>query len=777
MQLIRHRLFVVLSVACLLVAAVAAPGGAIPDADAGPDAAGAPDSGDSPAAGATTDAAAGSTSGEAAATPGEAGAGRATTEPEFLEAAAEPVFHIEGSGWGHGVGMSQYGALGMANAGFTAEQITGYYYRGTAVQSAAMPSDISVFLGEFNGAVGVFLQNPGAPLTYRTDNGLTTTQPAGSRSVVVNVGGLMRTWGPQSDAWVGATRVSIALDGTNPFLIEQVGNRFRYGRIDLIAQPNGAIRVIAAGLTMQQYMYGIAEVPSSWPNATLDAQALAARTYAFEKINRLGLVRPGCSCSLLGSQGDQVYVGYDKEGGFQGDRWRAAVDRTNGQFIAYGGGPIQAFYSSSNGGHTEPSEYAFASALPYLQAFPDPYDAASPDRRWVRDYTQSQLSRWLGASGDTAVGTVTRLEILGPLTPSGRVGRVQGPSAGGIRITGTAGTKQVSGGRFQTAVNAGVFGDGFGYDRSIKSTRFTIGGFAGADPSFRGGLYVTTGKFDNSGQDFSVVSNGPGAPPILRIYDTNGGLRHIFYSYETNFLGGFNSATCDIDGDGMDEIVTIRGPGHEPIVLIYEWDGVRRGGFVAGPLDWFGGSFIGCGDVDNDGVGEIVTGTDVGGAPIVRVFEANGTLISTFLAAEPTNTSGVRVATVDPDGPGGQPALLALAGGPGGDPWVKVTNLQGGVISQWLAFGPEFRGGVFIDGFDVISGPAEETITSPGPPGYAGGAIAVVRSLEGNYYTHVLPQGASGSGGGRAAGGRFPDKGLVVVNGPGTFPLVSILDI
>ncbi len=769
-QAIRHRRFLVVSIAALAVALATAPVGALPDKVGDPDVA-AIESNDAlagPAAGSTT-------SGDAEVGVATGKAIEAESEPEYLEAAADPAFHIEGSGWGHGVGMSQYGALGMANAGFTAEQITAYYYRGTTVQNAAMPDGIRVYLGEFDGPTGVFLQNPGAPLTYRTDNGLTTTQPAGSRSVVVNTNGLLRTWGPQNVAWPGATRVSIDLDGTNPFLIEAVGNRFRYGRLELIAQPNGSIRVIAAGLTMQQYMYGIAEVPASWPNATLDAQALAARTYAFEKIGRLGLNRPSCTCSLLGSQGDQVYVGYDKEGGFQGDRWRAAVDRTNGRVITYGGGPIQAFYSSSNGGHTEASEYAFVTALPYLQAFPDPYDSASPDRRWVRDYTQSQLTRWLGAFADTAVGTVTRLEVLGPLTPGGRVGRVQGTDVGGIRITGTSGTKQVSGGRFWTVVNEGVFGEGFGYDRSIKSTHFTVGGFSGAEPSFRGGLSVSTGKFTATNEDYVVVANGPGAPPILRIYDKNAGLRQIFYAYEPSFGGGFNAATCDIDGDGVDEIVTIRGPGAEASVVIHGWDGVRRGSFVAYEVEWRGGGFIGCGDVDGDGVGEIVTGADVGGGPVVRVFEANGTVISTFLIAERTNASGVRVATVDVDGPGGQPALLALAGGPG-DPWVKVTNLQGGVIHQWQAFGPDFSGGVFVDGFDLFGGPGEEIIATPGPPGYAGGAVAFVRWPDGSYLTHVLPM-TSGAGGGRAAGGRFPDKGVVVVGGPGTAPVVSIIDL
>jgi peptidoglycan hydrolase-like amidase len=700
--------------------------------------------------------------------------GRTVFDAELAEAGGEATFHIEGSGWGHGVGMSQYGAYAMANAGFGAEAITAYYYRGTQVQAAAMPDGIRVYLGEFSGATGVFIQNPGAPYTYRTDNGLTTDVPANTRTVVALEGPLLRVWGPPHVAWPGATRVSIPLDGTNPVLVEQVGNRFRHGRIELIALPNGNILVIAAGLTMQQYLYGIAEVPSSWPAATLDAQALAARTYAFEKIQRLGIDRASCSCSLLGSQGDQVYVGFDKEGGFAGDRWRAAVDRTNGRIITYNGAPIQAFYSSSNGGHTEASEYAFVQALPYLQAFPDPYDAASPDRRWVRDYTQAQLTRWLGAAGDTAVGTVTRLEILGPLTPSGRVGRVLGPGSGGVRITGTAGVKQVSGGRFWTVVNNGVFGDGFGYDRSIKSTRFTIGGFPAADLSFRGGLSVSAGRFDRSGQDYVVVANGPGSPPIIRIYDAEAGLRQIFYAYEPAFQGGFNTATCDVDGDGLDEIVTIPGPGGGPLVLVYEWDSTLRSGFAAYEREWAGGNFVGCGDVDSDGIDEIVTGPDWGGGPLLRVFEADGTHVNSFAAAARDYILGIRPATVDPDGPGGRPAQIVVGGGAGGDPWVRLFDVWGNQQREWLAYEREFRGGVFVDGFDVAGDGAQEVITGPG---WGGGPLVIVRDTAGNYLTHAAPLGGGQSMGARAAGGRFPDKGLAVVNGPGSLPLLSIADI
>jgi stage II sporulation protein D len=142
----------------------------------------------------------------------------------------------------------------------------------------------------------------------------------------------------------------------------------------------------------------------------------------------------------------------------------------------YDGAPIQAFYSSSNGGHTEASEDGFVTALPYLRAVPDPDDAVGPDYRWVRDYSQDELTRWLSAAPETNVGVVLAVEVVGPRTQSGRVSRVGPGDQGGVRITGSAGVARVSGGRFQSVVNRGVFADGHDYRRAIKSTLFTVNG-------------------------------------------------------------------------------------------------------------------------------------------------------------------------------------------------------------------------------------------------------------------------------------------------------------
>ena len=168
----------------------------------------------------------------------------------------------------------------------------------------------------------------------------------------------------------------------------------------------------------------------------------------------------------------------DKEVGAFGGSWVAAVDSTDGLVATYGDAIVQAYYSSSNGGFTEASQDGFVAALPYLVAQPDPYDSVGPDYHWTRDYSQAELSRWLGVAADTNVGTVLQVQVLEPRTASGRVNRVQPDGRGGVLVTGTGGTRQVSGARFETVVNNGVLGDGWGYDRTLKSTLFSFDGFA-----------------------------------------------------------------------------------------------------------------------------------------------------------------------------------------------------------------------------------------------------------------------------------------------------------
>ena len=147
----------------------------------------------------------------------------------------------------------------------------------------------------------------------------------------------------------------------------------------------------------QHYLYGLGEVPSSWPVSALKTQAIAARTYAFRPPAQHRAV---CDCALYASSYDQVYAGWDKEGGVDGDRWVAAVNQTDGQVVLNGGTTIQAFYMSSSGGYTENNENVWGGTpIDYLRGVCDPgdYTSANPNATWIgpsRRVRSPRISGW-----------------------------------------------------------------------------------------------------------------------------------------------------------------------------------------------------------------------------------------------------------------------------------------------------------------------------------------------------------------------------------------------
>jgi stage II sporulation protein D len=137
----------------------------------------------------------------------------------------------------------------------------------------------------------------------------------------------------------------------------------------------------------------------------MKAQAIAARTYAFTKASA-GQHRPVCDCALYASSYDQVYAGWDKEGGPDGDRWVSAVDGTRNEIVAYKGQSIQAFYMSSSGGFTEDNENVWGgSAIPYLRGVCDPgdYTTANPNATWIETMSKADVTHDLGLG----IGSVT----------------------------------------------------------------------------------------------------------------------------------------------------------------------------------------------------------------------------------------------------------------------------------------------------------------------------------------------------------------------------------
>jgi stage II sporulation protein D len=175
----------------------------------------------------------------------------------------------------------------------------------------------------------------------------------------------------------------------------------------------GGIEVVNE-LGFDAYLYGLAEVPQSWPEAVLDAQVIAARTYAWRSVQR-GAFRDSDICATVACQ---VFRGAEILLGTNGDRWRDAVDRTSGQVLLFEGEPILARYFSTSGGRTYANEEVFTSSgpFPYLRAIADPYDAMSPLHRWEVRFTRDEFDAIL-AEGRTlnAVVPVARIERLGPV--------------------------------------------------------------------------------------------------------------------------------------------------------------------------------------------------------------------------------------------------------------------------------------------------------------------------------------------------------------------------
>ncbi len=160
-----------------------------------------------------------------------------------------------------------------------------------------------------------------------------------------------------------------------PVTLSATGNSYRWGVLRIAVDGGGGLRAIVWGLPMQQYLYGLGEMPSSWPAEALKAQATASRTYAQEKRNARS-----ADFDLYGSVFDQAYTGTK----FEAPAWTAAVGATYGQVVTYGGQLIGAVYSASSGGGTENSEYVWVSSVPYLRGVPDPYDGAggNPNGAW-----------------------------------------------------------------------------------------------------------------------------------------------------------------------------------------------------------------------------------------------------------------------------------------------------------------------------------------------------------------------------------------------------------
>jgi len=193
---------------------------------------------------------------------------------------------------------------------------------------------------------------------------------------------------------------------------------------------DGQIRVY----TMHDYLYRLQEEPESCPMEQLKVLYVAARTYTLSCIARGKHAKEGFD---ICSSGNCCQAFDENKDLSKYPKNCAAVDATAGEIITYDGKPITAAYCGSCGGHTEDNEDVWGgSAIPYLRGKPDTYCQRSSRYAWTVSMKKSEIEARLNSSGDTQIGTLYAMD-LSSRTPGGRVSRA--------RLTGSAGTKSVSG--------------------------------------------------------------------------------------------------------------------------------------------------------------------------------------------------------------------------------------------------------------------------------------------------------------------------------------------
>lgn len=380
---------------------------------------------------------------------------------------APESFTLSGAGFGHGVGMSQYGALAMANAGMDAASIVTHYYQGTAVTPVQDDAAVRVNLeykkkhvrvrGEaFEGDGTVQANLGGNIVTALPGESFYFTGQSGGVQAAKIVGGARQELGVFPSASLTWSGLANVVDKGGNF--DSEGHRYRYGTIEVL--PTGGstetrLNAVNSLRLHDEYLYGIAEVSSSWPDAALQAQVLAARTFALSAME--SGVRGACDCHVDDGRGpysDQVFAGWSKQSGAQGDRWVAAVNATHtsansGLAILYEGAPIRAFYSSSNGGASQASADEWGGDLPYVRSVSDPWSLSeeNPNRAWDKTVSQVDMA---GAFG---VGEVWKVEVT-ERDPSGVAKTVQATLADGSTVVRSGGQLRSALGLKSAYINA-----------------------------------------------------------------------------------------------------------------------------------------------------------------------------------------------------------------------------------------------------------------------------------------------------------------------------------
>ena len=337
---------------------------------------------------------------------------------------SEQPWRFGGGGWGHGVGLSQFGALGQAEDGAVAAEILRYYY---GADSYVGELSTGHFTNEAEGlAVGLVAKTGSVRLGAVGAADIRICQPSSDCSQVDELVTTTDTWrfeinqapenpedppecrvrrgsGASGQNWGwGLCDAKVTQAATTSTRIVLDGTEYARGTLFLTPAENGFHAVLR--LTLENYLYGLAEMPSDWPHEALKAQAIIGRTFAVTKAEARdgsGFWEDLCGCHIRDTSADQVYIGWSKEG----PAWNAAVDGSVTQVLKHPDSwlpldLVETFYSSSNGGASENNEDVWGGTpRPWLRSVVDPWSAdpdVNPLAQWEVLVNDADLADYFG---------------------------------------------------------------------------------------------------------------------------------------------------------------------------------------------------------------------------------------------------------------------------------------------------------------------------------------------------------------------------------------------
>lgn len=379
--------------------------------------------------------------------------------PATPAAAAVPSsFEFEGAGWGHGVGMSQYGAYGQALEGRNHKQILEHYYNPAGLTSAtnlrnfdanrellvqllhASSAKSSVTVTPESGRLRVIVDGRNEAASRTASPVTLKVSPDGG---VVVSGGISAAGKSVAIEWQrtrywpeGTANTTVAVSGADG---GNTDGLYRHGRIE-VGVLEGKLNVLNRLRLEGEYLYGIDEMPSSWHSAALEAQAVAARTYALHNANK---VQTECGCHVYDEVNSQKFTGWKKEyatdGEYYGGRWKSAVDNTRNRVMTHGGTLIDAVYFSSSGGATRDARHVWGGDVPYLRSRSDEWSNhdRNSNRAWTVRVSQQALAKAFRNKDGVPMNDVVSVALTHGADKAVATATAIGSNGAKVTITGT----------------------------------------------------------------------------------------------------------------------------------------------------------------------------------------------------------------------------------------------------------------------------------------------------------------------------------------------------